>query len=200
VSFEDELASLRAELARERARADSLQEIVHALAARPTVQPALERRVRADARALVWARARLGVPLPPPMVEAYDPPDFNLRLRTLEEQAAWQDEEDKRMAPIRAARAEQLRLRSRRFVYFMQERANASAPIKIGISRDVERRRGELQRAERVILSVLASIEGTMRDEQTLHERFAAHRLHGEWFTPALEILAHIAALNGVKE
>lgn len=158
------------------------------------------RRVRHKPEAMTWARNRPGCPLPPPDgMEPSDEEPFVLRLTTPEEQAAYRAEEEARMAPIRAARAEQARLRARRWVYFMQERENPSAPIKIGISRDVERRRNELQRTERVILSCLASFEGTIKDEQAMHVRFAAHRLHGEWFSPAPELLSHIAALNGVK-
>jgi hypothetical protein len=199
LSPEEEISMLRADLARERARADGLQEIIHALTVGPPQAARSVRRVTAKPGALAWAQVHPGIPMPPPQAEENEP-EFVLRLRTPEEQAAWREGEDRRMAPIRAERAERLRLKARRWVYFMQERGNASAPIKIGVSRDVERRRGELQRAERVILSVLASMEGTVRDEQALHERFSAHRLHGEWFAPAPELLSHIAALNGVKQ
>ena len=163
-----------------------------------SLRPQKKRLVFAKPEALAWNSAHPGVPMPRP--EGVDLPFPEIRLRTPAEQAAYLAEEDKRMAPIRAERAEKLRFRSRRWVYFMQERGNPAAPIKIGISRDVERRRGELQRAERVILTCLASFEGTIRDEAEMHARFAAHRLHGEWFAPAPEILSHVAVLNGRKE
>lgn len=157
-------------------------------------------RVRVRPELAEWYQQNPGVPPPRgPLPDGIDLPPIALRLRTPEERAAYMAEQEARLAPIRAAQAEQRRLRARRWVYFMQERGNASAPIKIGISRDVERRRGELQRAEGVILQVLATMEGTVKDEGALHARFAACRLHGEWFSPAPEILAHVALLNGVK-
>jgi hypothetical protein len=122
-----------------------------------------------------------------------------IRLLNPEEQAQRGAERDEQARIYRAEAEERRRLKARRWVYFMQERGTTTAPVKIGISRDVERRRGERQRAEGIILSVLATMEGTVKDEQAFHQRFAAHRLHGEWFTPAPEILAQAALLNEVK-
>jgi hypothetical protein len=89
--------------------------------------------------------------------------------------------------------------RQMRTVYFMQERGNASAPIKIGITGDVERRKAEIERAECCSLEVLATLHGTLREEQLLHIQFAEHRVRGEWFQPAPVLLSYVAALNGVK-
>ena len=169
-----EILTLKRELRREKARADSLQAMLHAVLVgqHPKAQEdrACPRRVRAKPWAMAWAAIHPGVPLPPtaPVPQGFDPSFPELRLR------------------------------ARRWVYFIQ--AGDAGAIKIGISRDVERRRGELQRMEREPLHVRATIEGTVRDERDLHARFAAHRIHGEWFTPAPELLSHIAALNGVKQ
>nr|WP_144036753.1 GIY-YIG nuclease family protein [Sphingopyxis witflariensis] len=45
-------------------------------------------------------------------------------------------------------------------------------------------------------LSVLASGWGTLKDERILHDRFAAHRLHGEWFERHPDILAEVERLS----
>jgi hypothetical protein len=38
-------------------------------------------------------------------------------------------------------------------------------------------------------------MSGSIRDEQRLHARFAAHRLHHEWFALDAEIVAFIAEI-----
>jgi hypothetical protein len=150
------------------------------------------RRVRVRPELAEWYAENPGGP--PPAVDLGPP---LVRLRTPAERVQYQAEQAVRDAQLRAEREERQRLARRRWVYFIQ--AEAGGPIKIGISRDVERRRGELQRAERQALKVLATFEGTIQDESAMHTRFAAHRLHGEWFSPAPDLLSHIAALNGVK-
>ncbi len=59
--------------------------------------------------------------------------------------------------------------------------------IKIGISRDPERRRRQLQLANPGEVRILHQREfstrpSAMRVERALHNRYAAHRLLGEWF------------------
>lgn len=47
-------------------------------------------------------------------------------------------------------------------------------------------------------LRLLGCVAGTVKDEQSWHERFAAHKLRGEWFSPAASLLAAITeALSG---
>lgn len=174
----------------------ALEDAMAAVRAAADDRKALEARRSADRERK--AAQHPGVPMPPPEGVDVGPP--LVRLLTLEEQAQRRAECDEQARIYRAEAEERRRLKARRWIYFMQERGNVAAPVKIGISRDVERRRNELQRAERVILSCLASFEGTIKDEQAMHARFAAHRLHGEWFSPAPELLSHIAALNGVKQ
>jgi len=40
-------------------------------------------------------------------------------------------------------------------------------------------------------LNLIGFRVGTVEDEHELHIRFAAHRIRGEWFLPAQEILAY---------
>ena len=74
-------------------------------------------------------------------------------------------------------------------VYFVQA---ACGPIKIGWSKNLDQRLATLQRYSAEKVTLLATMRGALLLEQELHERFAAHRLHGEWFSPAEELLYFI--------
>lgn len=80
-----------------------------------------------------------------------------------------------------------------RHVYFIQ--GAVTGLIKIGVADHVASRLSMLQPASPDILKVLATIRceryGAL--ERELHARFAAHRRHGEWFSPHPEILSYIA-------
>jgi hypothetical protein len=201
VNQEEKIAHLEAMLAERDRTISHLAEALRASTCAPQTDRAWPARSRVTAKpeALAWARRHPGVPLPPTEPEE-DVPEFQIRLRTPEEQAAYLAEEEARMAPIRAAQAERARLKARRWVYFIQ--AGDTGPVKIGISGNVERRLGELQRMERQPLRVLATFEGNRSDEKSLHEMYAAHRIHGEWFNPAPEIIqnAHNIAAAEVEK
>ena len=79
-------------------------------------------------------------------------------------------------------------------IYFI---GPANGPIKIGFAKRLSFRLRELQLANSYPLGVLASVEGPMLLEREYHHKFAAHRLHGEWFSRAPAILAEIERLNG---
>lgn len=175
------------------------------------VQPDLavptRRRISVKPGLREWYQQNPGVPppgieLPPPRVEAveeYAPePTFNIRLRTPEEQA--QMEEQRRIERQRENElAAELRLvRERRFIYFVQ--VGEKGPIKIGITKDIKSRFSSLQVGHPEPLRLLTSLEGPKALERELHNQFHTHRLSGEWFKPAPELLAHIAALNGAKQ
>lgn len=85
----------------------------------------------------------------------------------------------------------------RSWVYFA--RSGTDGPIKIGWSKNPTARLKELSVASPAGLSLVLAVPGDARDERRLHAQFAAHRLHGEWFNPAPELLSHIASLHGVK-
>lgn len=72
-----------------------------------------------------------------------------------------------------------------------------SGPIKIGISGCVEKRLKQLQTSNPYPLKLLAVVKSAGLEESAYHERFAAHRLHGEWFERCPAILTEIARLNG---
>lgn len=72
------------------------------------------------------------------------------------------------------------------FVYFIG--STRGGPVKIGFSVAPRRRLGELQTASPVRLEILGLLAGTRETEQELHEKFSAHRMSGEWFSPCVEI------------
>jgi hypothetical protein len=87
----------------------------------------------------------------------------------------------------------------REAVYFVQ--AKQGGPIKIGVSSDVPKRIRAIQTTSPAELLVLRVIPSGGRElERKLHESFAAHRLHGEWFEPAQELLDYIRDLSGDVE
>jgi hypothetical protein len=77
------------------------------------------------------------------------------------------------------------------FVYYARRSDGA---IKIGMSMNINARMASLRTVAPVEL--LASHDGGREAERKMHKRFAAHRLDGEWFSPAPELLDHIAGLT----
>jgi len=75
------------------------------------------------------------------------------------------------------------------YIYFFQSVRTGS--VKIGYSKRPLDRLKYLQTAASDELRCLAIIAGNRDDERGLHERFSVHRLKGEWFAPAEEILSH---------
>lgn len=78
-------------------------------------------------------------------------------------------------------------------VYFI---GGDDTPIKIGFSSAPTLRLEALQTGHWVKLSILATSPGTLATEAEYHNRFAEHRLHGEWFARSPTLLAEIARLN----
>lgn len=82
-------------------------------------------------------------------------------------------------------------------VYFIQ--CGEGGAIKIGIAVDPAARLRSLQTAHHERLSILVTTKGGQPAEQAYHKRFAAHRLHGEWFSPHPDILAEVARLRALS-
>lgn len=82
-------------------------------------------------------------------------------------------------------------------VYFVKGAMDA---IKIGFtSQSLKSRVQSIQNGSPVRLKIMAWRAGSVEDERAYHERFAAYRLHGEWFEPHPDILAEIERLNAGK-
>jgi hypothetical protein len=79
-------------------------------------------------------------------------------------------------------------------VYFVRAETGV---IKIGTTGDIEWRMKSLRGQSPVALTLLATVRGGRVREHQYHDQFAAHRLHGEWFSPAPEINAEIARIKG---
>lgn len=66
------------------------------------------------------------------------------------------------------------------FVYFIC--IGRSGPIKIGWSRNPEKRFRQIQENHPHQLWIVGLLPGTLADEKKLHRRFANARVRGEWF------------------
>jgi hypothetical protein len=76
-------------------------------------------------------------------------------------------------------------------VYFVRE--GTSGPIKIGCSKSITKRISYLQVGASEPLVLLAVFVGGREEERSLHARFAACRVRGEWFD-AEPVMAWLAA------
>lgn len=65
-----------------------------------------------------------------------------------------------------------------------------AGPVKIGRTHDIRTRMASLGTASAEPLALLLLLSGDM--EADLHRRFRAHRLEGEWFRPAAEIMTFV--------
>lgn len=79
------------------------------------------------------------------------------------------------------------------YVYFI---GGDSGAVKIGVSIAPVERATNLSLCSPIPLRILAKIEGERFEEKAYHQRFSAHRLHGEWFERCPEIEAEIERLN----
>lgn len=94
--------------------------------------------------------------------------------------------------PPREARKPRPLKRTRRKperIYFIAGRGGA---IKIGYSRDPKARMRAHQTSHPEPLRLIATVHGGRDLEAEYHRRFAEHRVNGEWFKPAPELLAEI--------
>ncbi len=81
----------------------------------------------------------------------------------------------------------------REWVYFV--RAKLSGYIKIGFTRVPNKRIGTIMTDCPEPVELIGKIAGSLADERALHARFADHRLNGEWFRPAPELIEYVEAL-----
>jgi hypothetical protein len=84
------------------------------------------------------------------------------------------------------------------YLYAIQQ--GDDGPIKIGRATDPAQRLATLQQGSAVELRGIAAWPALALEEAQLHEEFAAHRLRGEWFSPAPELLELVLALGGCFE
>jgi integrase len=77
------------------------------------------------------------------------------------------------------------------WVYFI--RAGDSGAVKIGRSRRPLVRFADLQTSSAEPLRLVLAYRASAAEERMLHHRFRDHRISGEWFAPAVELLDFIA-------
>lgn len=87
--------------------------------------------------------------------------------------------------------------RVNRQVYFIQ---SSSGAIKIGVASNPVQRLRTLQTAHAEPLTLLCAVLGGAMCEERYHYQFRDHRLIGEWFSPAPELLAEIERLTTCAE
>lgn len=80
-------------------------------------------------------------------------------------------------------------------VYFMR-RADGVGPVKIGCTKFPVQRLAAQQLWSPEPLEIVASAEGSFKDEARLHREYADYRLHGEWFEASRPVLALLARVN----
>lgn len=79
------------------------------------------------------------------------------------------------------------------WVYFIA--CTETRRCKIGHTNgSVESRLRALQTGSAGLLRIMAKQPGTIDTERTLHGRFAAQRVHGEWFEMSSELFAYLCA------
>ncbi len=80
--------------------------------------------------------------------------------------------------------------RELKMIYFIKNITNGT--IKIGFSDKPNKRLSELQTGSADKLVLIKAIDGDESVEAALHQQFALHRLQGEWFSPAEELIQFI--------
>jgi hypothetical protein len=80
-------------------------------------------------------------------------------------------------------------------VYFI--RNQAADAMKVGHSRDPDRRLRELQTGNSARLHLVGAVAAAREFETLVHEEFADLALEGEWFSQSGEILAWVERLTG---
>jgi len=75
-------------------------------------------------------------------------------------------------------------------IYFV--RVVGHEPIKIGFSEDVSRRLAAFRTHHWGNVEVLLVMPGLRDDEKAIHQRFEPHRIRGEWFMPAPDVVRFV--------
>jgi hypothetical protein len=104
-----------------------------------------------------------------------------------------QEAEAKRKAQQEALQAESRAIaerKARELVYFIVDRQESI--VKIGVSMSPENRLRSLRTSNPRLLELAATLPGGYDLERQLHERYAKHRIKGEWFQLTPGILRQI--------
>lgn len=80
-------------------------------------------------------------------------------------------------------------------LYFILEAQSNS--IKIGVSKDVEKRLSQLQTSNAFPLLLIGRMQNRIDLEKNLHEKFKKYRLKGEWFSTNVSLIEYISEWGG---
>lgn len=78
-------------------------------------------------------------------------------------------------------------------VYFIKNETTGA--IKIGRTKTMRKRLGDLQTASSEPLTLLGVVPGSNELERALHTEFRDHQIHGEWFHPHESLMSRIATM-----
>jgi hypothetical protein len=84
------------------------------------------------------------------------------------------------------------------YVYFIQEKAGG--PIKIGFSKDPQKRLSEIQTGYPRELMILAIMPGGRVQEREIHRRFGMNRMFGEWFKDDEKLMKFVLEVRSKME
>lgn len=80
-------------------------------------------------------------------------------------------------------------------VYFI---GGEDGPVKIGFTNELPSRLRSLQNSSPVPVRLLAAVHGDRTREAEYHRKFAADRLHGEWFARSEAIIGELVEIRWV--
>jgi hypothetical protein len=83
------------------------------------------------------------------------------------------------------------------YVYFIRA-GDEGGPVKIGRTRDVQRRLAALQTASAETLHLIGFVHGDATTELALHEEFRDEMLRGEWIAASPRLTAKLEKLDGI--
>ena len=78
-------------------------------------------------------------------------------------------------------------------VYFLQ--LGDGGPIKVGVAVNPLTRMANIQAGSSVPVFLRGVVPGSYDKEREIHQHLAGHRIRGEWFTPAPEVLVYVRRL-----
>lgn len=80
------------------------------------------------------------------------------------------------------------------YIYFIQ--MGFMGPIKIGLTKDIDKRLVSLQTGSPYPLRLLSWTPGNEETEKYVHDLYRDHRLEGEWFLPHPDLVQDIEYLE----
>lgn len=81
-------------------------------------------------------------------------------------------------------------------VYFIQDEQGR---IKIGYSTNPKSRVANFQTSSAEDLTLLGTVDGTLKTEKGFHKKYKTYRARGEWFAPDLKMAKELGNLLGVN-